>query len=59
MYPCVFRFNYHKILTLRITKCFVELPVVSHCLKTLSPNQFVSWHLVAYADSEALLKLLH
>ena len=67
MYPCIFRFIYHKGITLLITKCIRQvvrayalyLYVISYCLKRLPLNQFVSWHLVAYADGEALLKLVN
>ena len=57
MYPCLFRFNYHKIVTILMTNVLREVCIISYCLKRLSPNQIVSWHLVAYADGEALLKL--
>ena len=63
MYPCLLRFNDHKIVTLLITKSFeggMDYNCkISYCLKRQSPNQFVSWYLVVHADDEALLKLIN
>ena len=60
MYPCLFRFNYHKIVTLLITKCFEEVCIITACnqllFKTTITKLICILHLVAYADGEAFLK---
>ena len=63
MYPCIFNLMYHKrilnVLREVVRSCALKLSPISYSLKRLSPNQFVSWLLVAYADGEALLWLLN
>ena len=63
MYPCIFRLIYHKrilnILREVVRYYALKLSLISYSLKTLSPNQFVSWLLVANANGGALLKLLN
>ena len=63
MYPCIFRLIYHKrilnVLRKVVRSYALYLSLISYSSKRLSPNQFVSWLLGAYADGEALLKLLN
>ena len=63
MYPYIFRLIYHKrilnVLREVVRSYALQLSLISYSLKRLSQNQFVSLLLVAYADCEALLKLLN
>ena len=58
MYPCIVRLIYHKrilnVLREVVRSYALLLSLISYSLKRLSPNQFVSWLLVAYADDNYL-----
>ena len=57
MYPCILRLIYHKRILngyREVVRSYaLKLSLISFSLKRLSPNQFVSWLLVAYAGGEA------
>ena len=59
MYPCIFRLIYHKRILNVLREVVRSYVLLLSQIIRLSPNQFAPWLLVAYADGEALLKLLN